>query len=258
MIDPHIHVLPAVDDGARSPDISRQLIQRMASSGYSTLVATPHVTDIPKPAYAQLVKNAFDDLAPFAREYGIELLPGYEVLLTPHTAEHLRNGVPLTLGGSKTVLVEVTMAGWPAFTDQILYEIQIAGFTPIMAHPERYPSVVADPHIAIALAERGVLLQATIGSLNGLFGRAVTKVSETLMTSGAISILASDAHGIGQRAETIPRGIERAKELVGAERVAQLTTGNMAALLESKPLPEPAPIEASTSKRRWSMPGRRS
>jgi protein-tyrosine phosphatase len=258
VIDPHIHVLPAVDDGARSLDISRQLIQRMASTGYSTLVATPHVTDIPKPAYAQLVLNAFEDIAPIAREYGVELLPGYEVLLTPHTAEHLRNGAPLTLGGSKTVLVEVTMAGWSAFTDQILYEIQIAGFTPILAHPERYPTVVADPGIAIALAERGVLLQATIGSLSGLFGRAVTKASETLMTSGAISILASDAHGVGQRAETIPRAIERAKELVGAERVAQLTTGNMAALLKNNPLPEPAPIESLSSKRRWSIPGRRS
>jgi protein-tyrosine phosphatase len=258
LIDPHIHVLPAVDDGARSRDISRELIHRMASSGYSTLIATPHVTDIPKPSYEQLGKNAFDDIVPVAREYGVELLPGYEVLLTPHTAEHLRNGAPLTLGGSKTVLVEVTMAGWPAFTEQILYEIQIAGFTPILAHPERYPAVLSDPSIAISLAERGVLLQATIGSLNGLFGRAVTKVTEMLLTSGAISILASDAHGVGQRAESIPRGIERAKDLVGAERVAQLTTDNMKALLQCNPLPEPAPVALSSSKRRWSLPGRRS
>ena len=257
MIDPHIHVLPAVDDGARSLDISRQLIQRMASTGYTTLIATPHVTDLPTPAYELRVRNAFEEVVSIAREFGIELLPGYEVLLTSHTAEFLRNGAPFTLGGSKTILVEVSMAGWPAFTEQMLYEIQIAGFTPILAHPERYPAVVSDPGIAISLAERGVLLQATIGSLNGLFGRAVTTVTETLMTGGAISILASDAHGVGQRAESIPRGIERAKELVGAERVAQLTTGNMAALLQCHPLPEPAPVAPSSSKRRSSLPGKR-
>ena len=203
MIDPHIHVLPAVDDGARSRDISRQLIQRMASSGYSTLIATPHVTDIPKPAYAQLVKTAFEDILPIAREYGIELLPGYEVLLTPHTADHLRSGVPLTLGGSKTVLVEVTMAGWPAFTDQILHEIQIAGFTPILAHPERY-QYEEDLKKYLEWKEKGVLFQLNLLSLLGYYGRGVQQLASRFLDNGLYAFCGSDLHHV-RHAEQLRR-----------------------------------------------------
>ncbi len=250
MIDPHNHLLPAVDDGARSLDISISMLAQFHHLGYTTIVTTPHVTDAPAPDYAARVKEAFDRVAPEAAQRGITLISGHEVLLTPRTAQLAADGTPFTLGSSKAMLVEVSMAGWPAFTEQVLFDLQLAGFSPILAHPERYPSVVRDPGLAIALAERGVSLQATTAAFTGVFGRDVQRTAEELLLAGAINVLGSDAHGLGRRVEALVPGIERVEELVGPDRTQQLLVDNLHALLNDLPLPEPAAIEVAPRRRR--------
>jgi protein-tyrosine phosphatase len=250
VIDPHIHILPALDDGARSAEISFSMLARLNALGFTTIVATPHVTDAPSRDYADRVGAAFDVISAEAATFGINLLQGYEVLLSPRTAQILADGAPLTLGGSRALLVEVSMAGWPAFADQVLFDLQVAGFTPILAHPERYPSIINDPDQAIALAERGVVLQVTGSALTGLFGRDVQRTAETLLLGDAVAVLGSDAHGLGQRLETLPRGIERVEELIGPARTHQLLFDNMNALLNDRPLPVQAAQEPAPRRRR--------
>lgn len=250
MIDPHIHVLPALDDGARSPDVSLAMLTQLRALGFTTIVATPHVTDAPSRDYATRVQSTFEAISTEAAGLGIKLIPGYEVMLTPRTAILLREGAPLTLGDSNAILVEVSLAGWPAFADQVLFDIQVAGFAPILAHPERYPSIISDPDQAIALADRGVVLQVTISAFTGLFGRDVQKTAETLLLADAVAVLGSDAHGAGQRLAVLTRGIERVDELVGPARRHQLLSENMNALLSNRPLPAPAPQEGTPRKRR--------
>lgn len=250
MIDPHNHLLPAVDDGARSFDISVSMLSFFQRLGFTTIVTTPHVTDAPTPDYSARVGEAFDRVAPEAARLGITLISGHEVLLTPRTAQLAADGTPFTLGSSKAMLVEVSMAGWPAFTEQVLFDLQLAGFSPILAHPERYPSVVRDPGLAIALAERGIGLQATTAAFTGVFGRDVQRTAEELLQAGAITVLGSDAHGIGRRVETLAPAIERVEELVGSERTQQLLVDNMHALLNDRPLPTPAAIEPEPRRRR--------
>ncbi|CAN5596404.1 N/A [soil metagenome] len=250
VIDPHNHLLPGIDDGARSPEISYSMLARLQSLGFHTIVTTPHVTDAPTAEYASRVASAFQAISAEAAGIGIHLISGYEVMLTPRTARLLSDGAPLTLGNSHTVLVEVSLAGWPAFADSILFDLQIAGFTPILAHPERYQSIIADPSKAIALADRGVVLQITTSAFTGLFGRDVQRTAEALLLADAVGVLGSDAHGDGKRMDMLADGIARVEELVGPTRTQQLLVDNMDALLNDRALPIPAAMESTPRRKR--------
>ncbi len=243
MIDVHTHVLPGVDDGAASLAVAQAMLTRAKSLGFTTVVATPHLDGPLSPSYLAAIEEAAAAVDPVAAELGLTLGLGFENQLTPDLPARLERGEPVTLEGSTTVLVEVPFAGWPLHTEQALFAIQAAGFRPLLAHPERYAALQADPERVFALAERGVLLQVTIGSLAGLFGRHAQHLAEELLVNDVVTVLATDAHSAGQRIETVTRGLERARQLVGAARVRQLVVDNPHALLTNEALPEPAPCQ---------------
>lgn len=250
MIDPHNHLLPGLDDGSRSIEISREMLSRLQSLGFTTIVTTPHVTDAPSPDYHARMQSAFAAMAPEAAQFGMSLIQGYEVMLSPRTAQVIADGAPLAIGVSHAVLVEVSLAGWPEFADHVLFDLQVAGYTPILAHPERYKAIISDPDKGIELANRGVALQVTTSAFAGLFGRDVQRAAESLLLADAVTILGTDAHGAGQRVDKAATGIERVEELVGPVRTHQLLRENMLAVLTNRPLPIPAPPEPGPRRRR--------
>jgi protein-tyrosine phosphatase len=146
---------------------------------------------------------------------------------------------PITLAGSRTVLVELPFVGWPTYTEQALFDVMAAGYRPLLAHPERYAAALENPGLIYGLHERGVLMQLTTGSLAGLFGKRSREVAEQLLRDGIVDVLASDAHSAGRRFVAVGEGLARAKELIGGRRVQQLTTDNPKALLEDRDLDEP-------------------
>jgi protein-tyrosine phosphatase len=247
VLDLHLHILADVDDGPTDRDESEAMLRLAASLGYTELVATPHLKDPLTSPYAERVAEERAWLTSVADDLGITLRPGFEIRLAPDTARQLEAGDPITLAGSRTALVELPFAGWPVFTDQALFDIMTAGFRPLLAHPERYAAALDNPGLIYALYERGVLLQLTTGSLAGLFGKRSREVAEQFLTDGIVDVLASDAHSAGRRFVSVAEGIARAGELVGEERVAQLTGANPAALLADQPLPAPAAATPSTN-----------
>ena len=237
MIDLHIHLLHSVDDGAADLSVSLAMVDRARELGFTQLVATPHLAERLAPDYHARVIERLVELRPTAAARGVEVMFGYEHKLSPDLAHRLRAGESSTLGGSAAVLVELPFHGWPLYTDQALFDLTTFGYRPVLAHPERYSTIQHNPDLAIELAERGIALQLTFGSITGLFGKAAKRVSEILLERDAVTILASDAHSAGQRYVAVSQGRQRAEDLVGAERVRQLAHDNPAALLTDQPLP---------------------
>lgn len=239
MIDLHIHLLAGVDDGAASPEVTGLMLQRARDLGFRTLVATPHLPGPLHERYRARVERAFDLARDLAAPLGVEVRLGFEAALTPDLPHRLERGEPATLGGSKAVLVDLPFGGWPHHADDTFFALQTAGYTPVLAHPERYADVQRDPMRVVDLAARGVLLQVTVGSLAGLFGKATRRTAEDLLRRGAIYVAATDAHSAGHRFGAVPDGLERLRELVGEAGVEQLLVTGPRALLSGDAVAAP-------------------
>ncbi len=252
MIDLHLHVLPNVDDGARDKDESAAMLSRWSNLGFTRLVSTPHLMNTLDADYHETVQRAFDAIRDVAAGSGIELETGYEVMLLPQLADELDAGAPLCLGASRAILVELPFADWPTYTETSIFDIQAAGFRPVLAHPERYDAVHREFGLVERLAERGVVLQVTFASLAGVFGRAVQRTAEALIALDAYVLLGSDAHSTGERLRSVGRGLDRAIELVGDQRARQMTRDLAGALLADEALPDPK-IAVSLPRRERSL-----
>jgi protein-tyrosine phosphatase len=234
MIDLHSHILPGIDDGAATLDISVQMLQMASRLGFHTIVATPHLHERIDPTYQERIDHVFTALRVFASKMNIDLMLGFEVSLTQDLDQRLTGGEPATLGGSNAVLVDVPFVGWPLHAEESFFRVQTAGFRPILAHPERYEEIQRNPERALELVERGVMLQVTTGSFAGIFGRAAQKTAEMLLQEKAVHVVASDAHSAGQRFMAVEPGLSQLRELVEASGLERLTTRNPRAILSNQ------------------------
>ena len=243
MIDLHLHILPGVDDGARDGDEAEAMLRHLATAGFSRVIATPHLMEPLGLDYQLRVEAALERLHPVANGFGIELGLGYEHMLDAGLAGRLCRGEPSTIGGSKAVLVELPLHGWSYEADRYLFDLEQAGYRPILAHPERYVDVHRRPELVMALAVRGVVLQVTIGSLAGVYGREVRNSARYLIKhaieSGAGVVLATDAHAMGRRLTQVPLGLDwlERHHRHGAAVVRWATSAVPNALLADEPVP---------------------
>jgi len=244
MIDLHSHVLPGIDDGAPNLDASIAMLDAWVANGFHTVAATPHLMQPLDERYAGAVDRAFRQVEPHAIERGLTLLRGYEIRLSPGVPDQLRRGDIIGLDGSDLLLIDLPFTDWPLYVDDTLFGVQTTGSKVILAHPERYPAIQEDPLKAEELVGRGIYLQVTIGSFSGAFGKRAKKSAETLLESGLVHLLATDAHSAGHRMAAVPAGLERLRELIGQEGIHQLTIEAPANLLNGDPPPAPVRTRA--------------
>ena len=197
MIDLHTHVLPGIDDGARSLDDSRVLALEAAADGISALVATPHVRE-DYPTTADMMEDAVADVrADFAEQrIPVEVVHGAEIdlsLLWAIPPDDLRR---LTIAQTgRYLLLEFPYRRWPLALDTSVKRLVGLGITPVLAHPERNPEVQDRPDRVRGLVEDGALVQVTAASLEGVRDRSAQAAALRLLELGLVHVLASDSHG---------------------------------------------------------------
>ncbi len=244
MIDLHVHLLPAIDDGAASPMVTQAMLEQAHAFGFRRMVTTPHLDGPLDAQYAEQVDSAYELTRQLGDEQGITVGRGFEVALTADLPRRLEGGESITLDGGDAVLVDLPFGEWPHHVDATLFAVQLAGFRVVLAHPERYAPIQRDPARAAHFAERGVVLQVTLSSLAGLFGRAAQRTAEVLLRRQVVHLAATDAHSAGHRLAAVPAGLGRLQRLVGEEGVTCLMVSAPQALLDGSALPDP-PIISS-------------
>jgi len=197
VIDLHTHVLPGLDDGARSLAEARAMALDAAAQGVSVLAATPHVRD-DYPTTPEAIEDAVAELRDDFGEPGIpvEVLHGAEValdLLWMIPPEDLHRFTIAQNG--RYLLLEVAYRGWPLAFESAVVRLLELGVTPLLAHPERNPEVQDRPDRVRAIVEAGALLQVTAASLEGSRDRAAQAAAMRLLELGLVHVVASDAHG---------------------------------------------------------------
>ncbi|HEX4956203.1 MAG TPA: CpsB/CapC family capsule biosynthesis tyrosine phosphatase [Thermoanaerobaculia bacterium] len=240
MIDLHCHILPGVDDGAIDFDEAVAMCRLAAARGCEEMVATPHQRhprwwNDDRARLERVVRELQSRVGPSPR-----LHLGAEIRLCSgllEEVEALPGGSLLPLAGSRYLLLELDSAGLGPDPFEIVHEVSVAGWQPIIAHPELYPWLVGEPGLAERLVELGARLQVTGMSLTGGFGRRAQAACRELIDGGLVAFVASDAHGLVTR----PPGLAQAYTLLAAswgEEVAQaLTRSNAAAVIANRPLP---------------------
>jgi protein-tyrosine phosphatase len=256
LIDLHSHILPGVDDGARSLDSSVEMARAAAADGVSTIAATPHVRDdypTPPETMERLVEEV--RAAVRAAEVELEVRPGGEIALerlSGLNGEDLRR---FGLGGNPGyLLIECPYAGWPLNLADRLFHLRADGITPVLAHPERNLEVQVSPERLRPLVESGTLVQLTAASVDGRLGRTTQRSALALLERGLAHLIASDAHAPSVR----QIGMSAAAATVGDDALARWLVHDVpASILENRDLP-PRPSARPQRKRRWFLAGRRS
>lgn len=211
MLDLHNHVLFGLDDGCRTPEESRALSEAAAALGHRGFVATPHIRPGIFDNDPEGIRRRRDETRPIVEGAGLALHLGAEYYFDEHFFADAKAKRLLTLGeSSRYVLTEFPQARLPLRWEDVVYEVRLRGYVPVIAHPERCQGVAEDFERVLEGFQRGgVLLQLDLGSLVGRYGRTAKKTAERLVKLGAYHVAAGDLHRPGD-AEAILEPAKRA------------------------------------------------
>lgn len=251
MIDLHCHILPEIDDGSRSREMSVQMCKTAAQSNVTDIIATPHMTDLyAKQEFHEKVsvrlkylnEKMVSENIPVRIHKGAEVYASKDILYSPDLTD-------LTLAGSKYLLFEFSFIDSDFdYVKEAITVIQSQGLVPVIAHPERYEFIQRDYSNINRLADCGALFQCNLGSLTGELGKREKRLSREMVNKGAVSFLASDAHRVKFRNTDFSAMIEQikkdAKKLDMSNFETYLNT-NPKILLSGKsvPYPNPKPLQ---------------
>ena len=225
MIDIHSHILPGIDDGARTMDESIDIVQELVKQGVTGIVATPHyITDTYFTSTQRDNKILLDKLKQSLSDAGIkvDVWLGNEIFIDRDIIDLLRQNIVSGLAGGDYVLVEFSLnEEYPNYVD-ILGNLTENGYKVILAHPERYTLTQQNYDVLEELCDIGILLQCNVGSFIGQYGKAAEKLAVRLAKEDRIFALGSDIHHArgNERITRAMRKLRKYYDAAGLERIS--------------------------------------
>ena len=268
MIDLHCHMLPGIDDGAGDVSVSLAMAKASVGQGITTVACTPHILPGLYANTGPGIRQATAQLQEILDKEGIplRLTTGADAHMAPDFISGLRSGHLLSIADSRYVLVEPPHHTAPPQLEDFFFNMVVAGYVPILTHPERLSWVPGRYGAIKRLVAAGVWMQITAGSLTGAFGRSALYWAQRMLDEGCVHLLASDAHDTTQRPQNLAAGYECASKRVGGGEAEYLVlTRPMGVLKDQPPLGLPGPLrgadaganETEQFRERDEAPGRR-
>jgi protein-tyrosine phosphatase len=249
MVDLHCHILPGLDDGPRTVDVSMAMAESAIADGITHIVATPHSSNEYFFDFAQ-VRELRDELQAQVGNR-LQVATGCDFHLNPENLESLRKDPrQFCINQHHFLLVEFNEYSIPPAMDQTLHGIQLAGVQPIITHPERNGILRAHPERLRKWVRQGCFVQVTGGSLTGRFGAGSQQDALRWIGQGFVHCVASDAHNTGSRPLRLQHAYDVVHDQFGEEKARALFLENPLAAFEGRPLPHVPEIEAESPQRR--------
>jgi protein-tyrosine phosphatase len=202
-VDLHSHVLPGMDDGSPSMTESLNMLNEMVKAGYTKIITTPHVNSDVYPNTKEKIIGQLHHLREVAAEEKIpvEIEASGEYHMDYEFLGKVQSGEVIPFGKKNFLLVELPFQK-PAFSyDEVLYQVQLAGYEVIIAHPERYIWLMGNSKLYSGMKDRGMFFQMNLNSLNGLYGIGAKMAAHQLIEARMIEFAGSDAHHAGHVVE---------------------------------------------------------
>lgn len=229
MIDCHAHILPGVDDGPETLDEAMAMARRATGEGIAHMIATPHY--VPErfdpsrvgPAYATLQKALLE------AELPLVLSLGNELQLDAEGVKALEEGLCLPLGNSTHVLVELPHSKMYPIHETWLYELGLMGYTPVLAHVDRYPYLTEEPDTLRRLLAAGCVSQM---NASAILRPETRRAAMKLISEELVHLVASDCHSTVNRPPALKDAFALVAKAVGAPMAEDLFCNNGERLLE--------------------------
>ena len=234
IIDLHNHLLPGVDDGAKTIDDSRKIIDYLEKCGVTDVALTSHYIKGTNYQFNVLIREKIlEELKKFFPKTRINFYLGNEVYLCDGIVELLERHEICTINNSKYMLVELPLNSYIKNFPNIICDLTEYGVTPIIAHPERYKFIQKDKKRIKELLEFDCLLQCNVESLTGKYGKKAKKICKWLLKKDLVSIVATDTHYAIDPKE-LEKAYSKLKKIVGLNKFKELTYTNPKRIIEDK------------------------
>lgn len=243
VIDIHCHILPSVDDGASSLMESLMMAREAEKQGIKRIIATPHHHNGEFMNPGEHIPGIVHYLNGKLREEKIqvEILPGQETKIYGELVADLKSGNVITLNGSNYVLIGLPRTHVPHYTTQLFFDLQIDGYTPIIAQPELNQEILENPDKLYRLVKNGALTQMKAGSIIGQANRKIQEFTHQLLQSNLTHFIASDAHDGKGRSHSMHKAYQEIVKVHGESTAEQLQENSESLVMDQsihKNMPE--------------------
>jgi protein-tyrosine phosphatase len=242
VVDIHSHILPEVDDGSKSWEMSVAMCRMAAADGITHQVATPHAND--RWHYDRTYLQGLVDHLQSLIGSTLQLRLGCDFHLSYDNLQAVLADPPkYAIGSTHYMLVELSNYSVPQQTTDCFMQMGDRGITAVITHPERNPIVRENLQRVVEWAEQGCVIQVTGSALTGFWGERTKKAALWLLEHDAVHVLATDAHDTEKRVPILSTARDAAAEICGEDVAQALVDGNPTAIVQSQPLPYfPRPV----------------
>lgn len=230
MIDIHCHLLPYVDDGANDLEEAVELLRLEAEQGVTALCVTPHLRLGMFETPDEKITAQYERLKGLAAEKGLQIFLSREYHWDELLAEKLGDRTLLPIG-DRTLLVEFSFRHSAAQMLEAAGQVRRCGYTPLIAHVERYPA--ATEELIRGLREAGALIQVNADAVLGYDGRALKRSTWDLLKAGLVDVIASDAHSPDERPPRLRECFAFLQKKLGEAQAGKLLLEKPEALLQA-------------------------
>lgn len=195
--DIHCHIVPGVDDGCPDVETSVNVLSAMSELGLTRVICSPHVTEASFENTRQTLQPAYDSLKAAADKAGLgDMLVTYgaENRIDELMLQHFNDGTLIT-HPNNFVLIENAFVQEPWNLETLIFDLQVKGLQPILAHPERFAYYLQNP-ARYQVLHNVIPFQINVLSIAGYYGRTIKKTAETLIEKGMVDYLGTDIHGL--------------------------------------------------------------
>ncbi len=230
MVDIHCHILPGIDDGAATWEVTAQMCRLAARDGITHIVATPHCNGV----YDYDRAHFTDMLATLSEVSGglITFSVGCDFHLSERNVEAaMEDPRPFALGDTQYIMVEFDHHGIPSNAGDMLQAIISRGMVPIVTHPERNAYLMKNLDVMQQFIKMGCLSQVTANAFTGFWGPKSKRAAEKLLQKNAVHLVATDAHDLNLRPPVLSEARKRIAELTGPATANALVKHNPAAVV---------------------------
>lgn len=232
MIDFHSHILPEIDDGAKSYEESLAMLEEAYNVGFDTVISTSHyaIDCYEAPEYKR--KKVIDDLN---LEPNLpKILLGSEIFLTYNIVDLLKEYKASTINGTNYVLFELSLRQQFPNLKDVINRLKENNYIPILAHPERYLIIQKNFKLLDELKEMGVLFQVNYGSILGKYGFAAKQIVKKMLKNDYVSLLGTDAHKENSIYLEVPKAISLISKYISNTELEKITTSNAEKILRGE------------------------